>query len=96
MTPTPNRMMYVDVLRSKRDGNLSVGSTRDLRRRLQQHNGGGVSSTKGRIPCDLVSDEASRSEQDARHRESNLKLRSRAFAQLRGRIEGRVQFGVGV
>jgi len=50
-----------------------MGSTNDLRRRFREHNQGKVFSTKFRILY-------------ARKRESNLKLRSRAFAQLKKRI----------
>jgi len=87
---------YVYILRSRKDGQLYVGSTRDLRKRLQRHNGGNVPSTKGRAPFDLVYYEAYRSEKDARHRESNLKLRSKAFAQLRKRLRDSLTFGVGL
>lgn len=51
------------------------------------HNLGKIYSTKLRRPFELVYYEAYKSEKDARKREHNLKLRSRAFAQLRKRIE---------
>lgn len=79
-------MLYVYVLVSKKDGQCYTGSTNDLRRRLLEHNQGLVMSTKSRAPFELVYYEAYRSEHDARAREANLKLRSRAFAQLRRRI----------
>ena len=80
-------MFYVYVLKSKIDHQFYTGSTGDLKRRLSEHNGGKVFSTKSRRPFDLIYYEAYKSEKDARHRESNLKLRSRAFAQLKKRIE---------
>ncbi len=79
-------MYYVYVLKSKKDGNLYTGSTNDLKRRLDEHNNGLVFSTKSRRPFELVYYEAYKSEKDARSRERNLKLRSRAFAQLKKRI----------
>ena len=79
-------MYYVYVLKSKKDGNLYTGSTNDLKRRLDEHNNGLVFSTKSRRPFELVYYEAYKSEKDARSREKNLKLRSRAFAQLKKRI----------
>jgi len=79
-------MFYVYVLRSEKDGQMYIGSTNDLQRRLVQHNRGEVFSTKSRLPFELVYYEAYKSEQDARKRESNLKRRSRAFAQLKRRI----------
>ena len=79
-------MYYVYVLKSKKDGNLYTGSTNDLKRRLDEHNNGLVFSTKSRRPFELVYYEAYKSEKDARSREKNLKLGSRAFAQLKKRI----------
>lgn len=80
-------MFYVYVLQSKKDGNCYTGSTNNLRRRFEEHNSGKVFSTKPRIPFELVYYEAYKSENDARKRESNLKLRSRAFTQLKKRIK---------
>ena len=80
-------MFYVYVLRSKKDGEFYIGSTNDLRRRFKEHNGGKVFATKSRIPFEIIYYEAYKREEDARHRESNLKLRSRAFAQLKKRID---------
>lgn len=81
-------LVYVYVLKSKKDGQLYVGSTSDIERRLHEHNSGQVFSTRPRTPFELVYFEAYKSEHDARMRESRLKLRSRAFAQLRKRIGG--------
>ena len=63
----------------------------ELRRRLAEHNGGLVQSTKPRVPFELVYYEAYRAERDARTREKNLKLRGRAFAQLTRRIAESLQ-----
>lgn len=79
-------MFYVYVLRSKKDGENYIGSTNDLRRRFKEHNEGEVFSTKSRAPFEIVYYEAYKAEKDARRRESNLKLRSRAFAQLKRRL----------
>lgn len=80
-------MFYVYILRSRKDDKLYIGSTNDLRRRFIEHNSGKVFTTKSRIPFELVYYEAYKAENDARRRESNLKLRSRAFAQLKKRIQ---------
>ena len=80
-------MFYVYVLKSKKDLQLYTGSTNDLRKRFKEHNGGKVFSTKARRPFELIYYEAYKSEKDARVRESNLKLRSRAFTQMKKRIE---------
>ena len=80
-------MFYVYALRSTKDGQMYVGSTKDLKHRLKQHNNGDVFSTRPRRPLELVYYEAYKSEYDARMRESRLKLRSKAFVQLRKRIQ---------
>lgn len=79
-------MFYLYILKSKKDSQLYIGSTNDLRRRLREHNTGKVFSTKLRTPFELIYYEAYKIEKDARKRESNLKLRSRAFTQLKKRI----------
>lgn len=81
-------MYYVYILKSLKDNNLYIGSTNNLSRRLKEHNEGKVFSTKGRIPFEIIYYEAYKSESDVRKREHNLKLRSRAHAQLKKRIEG--------
>ncbi len=79
-------MFYVYILQSKKDGNLYLGSTNDLKRRIVEHNKGLNFSTKLRTPLELVYYEAYKSEEDAREREHNLKLRANALSQLKRRI----------
>jgi len=64
---------YVYVLRSLKDGNFYTGLTRDLRARLELHNSGKVSSTKNRVPFELVYWEGCLNEHDAAMREKYLK-----------------------
>lgn len=66
-------MYYVYVLKSECDGNLYVGYSSDLRKRLELHSAGRVPSTKLRRPLELVYYEACIIEQDALHREKYLK-----------------------
>lgn len=80
-------MFYVYVLKSKKDNEKYIGSTNDLKKRLAMHNLGKVYSTKLRRPFELIYYESYKAEKDARRREHNLKLRSRAFAQLIKRIQ---------
>ena len=68
-----NTMCYVYVLKSERDGNLYVGYSSDLRKRLELHSAERVLSTKHRRPLELVYYEACINEQDALHREKYLK-----------------------
>ena len=79
-------MFYVYFIKSRKDGELYIGSTNDLKRRLLEHNKGLVRSTKSRTPFDLMYYEAYRLESEARQREQNLKLRANAFNQLKMRI----------
>jgi len=85
------QMYYVYVLKSKKDGNCYIGSTNDLERRLSEHNNGLVFSTKLRVPFEIIYYEAYKAEKDARQREKNLKIRSRAYAQLKRRIKESIQ-----
>jgi len=83
-------MFYVYVLKSKKDEELYIGSTNNLKDRFRKHNNGLVSSTKTRTPFVLVYYEAYTNEQDARQRESRLKKRGQSRYQLLKRIEGSV------
>jgi putative endonuclease len=64
---------YVYVLRSTKDGQLYVGLTRNLRARLLAHNNGQVTSTKRRVPLELIYWEGCLNESDAAQREKYLK-----------------------
>ena len=80
-------MYYIYLIKSRKDTKLYTGFTNSIERRIQEHNNGLVSDTKYRRPFNLIYYEANGSEKDARNRELNLKLRSRAFAQLKKRIQ---------
>ena len=79
-------MFYTYILQSKLDRKIYIGSTKDLRKRLSEHNNGLVRSTKSRTPFELVYYEAYKVEGSARSREKSLKLRGRARVQLLKRI----------
>jgi len=79
-------MFYTYILRSSIDKDFYIGFTSNLEERVKKHNDGLVASTKSRKPFELIYFEGYKSEKDARHREQNLKLRSRAFSQLKKRI----------
>jgi putative endonuclease len=79
-------VFYVYLLKSGKDSELYIGFTNNIEQRVKQHNNGLVPSTKLRRPFELIYFEGYKSEKDARNREKNLKLRSRAFAQLKKRI----------
>lgn len=79
-------MYYVYILKSKRDFQNYIGYTNDLKRRFKEHCEGKSLSTEYRRPFELIYYEAYKSKADAQKRESNLKLRSRAYTQLKLRI----------
>jgi len=80
-------MFYLYILKSKKDSDLYIGSTNNLERRLVEHNSGKNSSTKSRIPFDLIYFEGYKSESDARKRKAMLKLRGQALSQLKKRLK---------
>jgi putative endonuclease len=45
---------FVYILHSKKDGKLYIGLTNNISRRIEEHNSGRVSATKGRRPLVLV------------------------------------------
>lgn len=79
-------MFYVYILKSEIDNELYIGSTNDLRRRIEEHNEGKSFSTQYRRPFILIYYEAYRDESDARKREASLKLRGRSRFHLKQRI----------
>ena len=83
----PTSFFYVYILRSQKDGNLYTGFTNDLRRRIGEHREGRVTSTKGRLPVELVYYEACLSQADATKREKYLKS-TWGKRYLKGRLAG--------
>jgi len=47
-------MHYVYIIQSKKDKSAYIGSSGDLKRRLQEHNAGSVHFTSSRIPYILA------------------------------------------
>ena len=66
-------MFYTYVLRSRKDDKLYTGFTKDLKRRVEEHNQGLVSSTRNRRPLHLIYYEACLNETDAIKREKYFK-----------------------
>ncbi|MBI2063670.1 MAG: GIY-YIG nuclease family protein [Candidatus Yanofskybacteria bacterium] len=64
---------YTYVLKSQKDGQLYIGWTTDLNKRVIMHNRGGVGATKYRMPLDLLYYEACKSKTGAISREKQLK-----------------------
>ena len=66
-------MFYVYLLHSVRDAGLYIGYSRDLRRRLSEHQEGASRATSYRGPWNLIYYEAYTEEPDAIGRERCLK-----------------------
>lgn len=77
---------YVYVLRSQRDGELYIGFTTDLKRRIAEHLRGGVQSTKFRLPMTLLHYEFFINRWDAEARETFLKSGA-GHAQLHDKLK---------
>jgi len=69
---------FVYMLKSLKDEKFYTGHTADLKRRLKQHNGGRVRSTKARRPFELVYWEPLETRREAMLRERELKSLRRA------------------
>ena len=66
-------MYYTYVLKSKKDGNLYIGWTNDLRKRFRKHTEGQVFSTHTRRPLILIYYEACLNKEKAISREKYFK-----------------------
>lgn len=79
-------MFYVYVLKSKKDKQLYIGYTNNLKRRIKEHNQGKNFSTAQRGILLLVYYESFISQEDATIREKQLKQFKSAYGQLKKRI----------
>lgn len=70
---TAVKFYYVYVLESISHARVYVGYTKDLKKRLPEHNSGLNFSTKPYLPWQLIHFEAYRNLQDAKRREKYLK-----------------------
>jgi putative endonuclease len=66
-------MFYNYILQSDKNGEIYVGQTNNLKRRVEEHNKGLSPSTKRYIPWKLIYYEACLDEQDSKRREGYLK-----------------------
>lgn len=76
--------VYVLVMSNNQ---LYIGSTSDLRKRIEKHKKGEVFTTKKYLPLKLVYYECYLSEKDAKHRESMLKKYGSTWSNLKRRIK---------
>ena len=75
---------YVYVLESLKDSNRYIGYTKNLKKRIEEHNKGLSFATKLRLPFKLIYFEGCLNMQDAKRRENYLKTtQGRRFLGLR-------------
>lgn len=75
------------VLKSLKDGNLYIGSTTDLERRIREHNNGRNKSTRSRRPFKLIYYEEYVTIKEARSREKIFKKHHGILYKAAGRID---------
>ena len=66
-------MFYNYVLQSTKNSNIYIGFTKDLKKRIKEHNDGYNQATRPYKPYKLIYYEANINEQDAKSREKYLK-----------------------
>jgi putative endonuclease len=79
-------MYYVYLLKSQKNDSLYIGYTKDLERRLKEHNAGLADYTRKYLPWTLIYCEGYISLEDAQKREKSLKYFGKAYSQLKKRI----------
>ena len=84
-------MHYTYGLLSEADGRFYIGTTQDLKHRVEKHGAGRVESTAYRRPLRLAYDEACLSPDDAFRRERYLKS-GRGGRYLRERLASSLSF----
>lgn len=68
-----SKFYYVYVLLSEKDHKFYIGCTGDIKKRIEEHNRGKVSTTRSRRPLKLIYWEGCLNKQDAASRERYLK-----------------------
>jgi putative endonuclease len=68
-----NKFYYVYVLQSEKDHKFYIGCASNIKKRLEEHNSGKVSTTRNRRPLKLIYWEGCLNQQDAASRERYLK-----------------------
>lgn len=79
-------MHVLYVIKSEVDGDLYIGVTGNLKRRLEEHNQGMSRATKFRRPFELIYCEGYKLKKDALIREKKLKQYKNSYTELKKRI----------
>jgi len=83
-------MVY--ILRSKK-GDIYIGCTSDIEKRVKEHQEGRCYYTKRMLPIELIYCEAFKSQKDAFEREKKLKHHGSALRNLKLRIQDSILAG---
>jgi len=86
-------MHILYLIQSKKDFSFYIGTTSDLRRRIEEHNQGLSLSTKNKRPWLLIYCEIYRSRKDAMERERKLKKHKMGWIKLKERIKNSILSG---
>ena len=73
INPVRSQQWYVYLLMSKKNDQWYIGSTKDMQKRILNHNKGKNRSTKFGLPWKLIYCEIGLNQKDARAREKYLK-----------------------
>ncbi len=84
-------MYWVYIIKSKSYNQLYIGYTKDLTKRLKEHNSGKSLATKKYIPWKAVYLEGYANEGDAKDRETKIKQFGKVYSQLKRRIKRSLQ-----
>ncbi|MEK7149729.1 MAG: GIY-YIG nuclease family protein [Patescibacteria group bacterium] len=84
-------MYYVYIIKSKNNNPLYIGTTPNLKRRLEEHNNGESEFTAKNKPWVYAYIEGYFNKEDALSREKSLKYFGKVYAQLKRRIKNSLQ-----
>jgi len=79
-------MYWVYIIKSKNYNQLYIGYTKDLTKRLKEHNSGKCPATRKYLPWKPVYLEGYANEEDAKDREEKLKQFGKVYSQLKRKI----------
>ncbi len=84
-------MYFVYVLLGLKDNKIYTGFTRNLERRIKEHQAGKVKSTTSRLPVKLIYYEAYLSRKDAQAREKYLKGGGKTKVSIKKQISNSIE-----
>ena len=80
-------MYSLYILRSKKDYNIYIGVSSNLKKRIEEHNSGKSFATSFRLPFELIYCEIYKDKRDAFNREKMLKYYGQGLRRLKERLK---------